>query len=553
MTDRQQMIDKLVGVKSSKQNYYTQLKISIAELQKKNTQLEIINDVMRSFNVEMSMDEMLKNILEKLKKIFSFDRLSLFQYEREKDQLIITNVYPKRASYLQVGTDISREGSLYWEVMETGHYCNYLVREEDHYLEYPSFCILDLKQVLIFPLYAKGKIIGMFSLGSKDISTYGENDISFFKQLSDQLAVSLENMRLYQEVFRGKKEWEQTFSAVKDAILLVDADGKVIQMNEAGKKLAAARQMPQQVFESIDTLVYGEKQVEHSVIQKCLQTKQPTYEAITWDNKSYYEVYAYPVLNEQHDLFHMIVYMKNVTKKREYEVQIMQSGKLAAIGEMAAGVAHELNNPLTAILGNAQLLLRKEDQQGHSYALLHDIFECGKRCQYIIRNLLTFSRQDEYLFEHFSIHDALDKVLSLIGYQIKQQHITLEVSKDEHVPQIDGSIQQIEQVIINLLINAKDAILEKNEEEKVISIETSATEDWVSLSVIDNGIGMTEDEQQNMFNPFFTTKNTTKGTGLGLSVSLGIAESHGGKIIVQSKAGEGSNFTLQLPVPKEGD
>lgn len=547
MVDRQQMIARLVGVKSSKQNYYTPLKKSISELQKKNTQLEIINDVMKSFNVEMSMDEMLQNSLEKLQKIFSFNHLGLFQFNRDNEQLRVTNIYPKVSTYIHIGTHIPIEGSLYWKVIEANSFINYVVDKADNYIEYPFFTHLQLKQILIFPLYAKGKIIGMFSLGSKEISIYDQTDIGFLQQLSDQLAVSMENVRLYQEVLNGKTEWEQTFSAVMDMILLVDVNGNILRLNEAAHRLLHMEELEGNRHFPIDQLLYGNAKMKNSFISKCIETKKPTYEELKWNDKYYYEVYAYPVFNEKDELFHVIVYMKDVTKKRHYEAQIMQSGKLAAIGEMAAGVAHELNNPLTAILGNAQLLLRKEVEKSPNHELLYDIFECGKRCQNIIRNLLTFSRQDEYLFEKCSINQAVEQVLGLIGYQISQNHITLTTNLDETIPFIDGSIQQIEQIIINLLLNAKDALIDSSVEQKEIRIVTEQCDQAVYLEVTDNGIGISAADLQNIFDPFFTTKKEKKGTGLGLSVSLGIAESHKGKITVNSAFGKGSMFTLQLP------
>src|SRR5690606_1656311 len=186
-------------------------------------------------------------------------------------------------------------------------------------------------------------------------------------------------------------------------------------------------------------------------------------------------------------IYSVIVYMKDVTSKRQYEVQLLQSGKLAAIGELAAGVAHELNNPLTAILGNSQILLRKVDETDDTYFLLEDIYQCGRRCKNIIQNLLTFSRQDEYMFEKFSLNDAVETVLGLIGYQLRQQQIRLAVELDETLPLIEGNAQQIEQVIINLLINARDALLESDRAEKRIIISTRHQDGFVQLTVEDNG------------------------------------------------------------------
>ncbi|GIN20972.1 MAG TPA: PAS domain S-box protein [Bacillus bacterium] len=550
MSDRLQMIERLVGVSSSKISYYTELKRTIDEMKKKNTQLEIINEVMRSFNIDMSMDDMLKNILEKLQQIFPFKRLSLSIFK--SGQLILTNVYPHNEVHDNVGNPIPKESSLYWSVADSGTSYVYLVNADDRnkHIEIPAFKNLGLRQVLVFPLYGKGRILGILSLGSARQKEYDKEDLAFLQQLSDQLAVCIENVRLYNEVLNSKKEWEQTFLAVADPIMLVDLNGIILRCNGSaysffqldGKNISHM---------TLDELLYSEQTEPDSPFQETRNTKETAYREITLLDESICEVHTFPIINEKEEMYGVIAYIKDVTEKRHFEARMMQSGKLAAIGEMAAGVAHELNNPLTAILGNTQLLMRKVKETEVSHVLLTDIFKCSKRCQDIIRNLLTFSRQDEYLFQTCSINDAVEQVLSLIGYQIRQSHIHLEVSLDREIPLVDGSIQQLEQIIINLLLNAKDALDEVSKTDKEISIRTESCMGEVTLSVIDNGTGIDSKEIKEIFHPFYTTKEAVKGTGLGLSVSLGIAEAHGGTIDVKSEPGKGSEFILRLPVTKD--
>lgn len=249
-----------------------------------------------------------------------------------------------------------------------------------------------------------------------------------------------------------------------------------------------------------------------------------------------------------------IVLYKDVSEKVKIEAQLIQSAKLAAIGEMAAGVAHELNSPLTAILGNIQLLLR-DPPNDRAKRMMEDIYQCGVRSKNIIQNLLTFSRQDEYRFEELDIHDLIHDVCNLISYQLKVAGMEIETRFSSSLPSIVGSRYQLEQIIINLLLNARDAIQTK--QNPYISIETDLKESneqtYVSISVYDNGSGIRSENMDKIFQPFFTTKDNKKGTGLGLSVSLGIAESHGGKIQVDSQEGEYSRFILLLPVPQDGE
>lgn len=240
---------------------------------------------------------------------------------------------------------------------------------------------------------------------------------------------------------------------------------------------------------------------------------------------------------------------QDVNEKIKIEAQLIQSAKMAAIGEMAAGIAHELNSPLTAILGNSQLLMR-DMADSPTAPLMRDIYQCGVRCKKIIQNLLTFSRQEEYLFEAVTIDDVVEDVLGLIGYQLTVSGLTITREMDVPSLQFYGSRHQIEQIVINLLLNARDALADSTDPQ--IVIRSFLTEEdgvrYAGLSVYDNGTGIPKDLLPQIFQPFFSTKERAKGTGLGLSVSLGIAEAHGGRLFAESEENGYSKFTLLLPL-----
>ncbi|MDD2553347.1 MAG: ATP-binding protein, partial [Desulfotomaculaceae bacterium] len=208
--------------------------------------------------------------------------------------------------------------------------------------------------------------------------------------------------------------------------------------------------------------------------------------------------------------------------------------------------------PLTAIIGNSGLILRKTAADDKHYKLLEDIKNCGQRSKRIIQNLLTFARQDSHTFEPVSLNDVVESSLYLISYQIEKNKIAIVKKTGSNLPLIMGNRLQLEQVVINFLLNARDAL--EGSSDARIEICTGVIEDpetkgpAVIINVSDNGKGMERGLQSQIFNPFFTTKEKTRGTGLGLSVSLGIAQSHGGRIEVASEPGSGSTFSLILPV-----
>ncbi|MCG8401615.1 MAG: ATP-binding protein, partial [Firmicutes bacterium] len=207
--------------------------------------------------------------------------------------------------------------------------------------------------------------------------------------------------------------------------------------------------------------------------------------------------------------------------------------------------------PLTAIIGNTELLLRRTPATEKNSIMLQDIKSCGQRSKLIIQNLLTFSRRDSYCFEELHLNDVVENSFALVRYQLEKNEIKLKKCLKSELPPIMGNIQQLEQIIINFLLNARDAL--ENAAEKKITIDTDYhtrrdnNRPGLRVMVADTGEGIKPCHLEQIFNPFFTTKDCSRGTGLGLSVSLGIAKAHRGTIEVESTPGLGSTFTLVLP------
>lgn len=237
-------------------------------------------------------------------------------------------------------------------------------------------------------------------------------------------------------------------------MFITDLEGNILKSNDSAKEYFKTDLIGQNIHKLLEI------DKKEATQEKYLSVKENIIDEFHLKNHVF-EFRSFPIFNRSHEVYSYIIYIIDITEKRKMEAQLIQSGKLAAIGEMAAGIAHELNSPLTAILGNSQLLLRSFKQDDRSYKLLSDIYLCGKRCKSIIQNLLTFSRQDEYVFEECSINEAVEQVLGIFSDQFKQQNIIIQQELAEHIDHVKGNIQQIGQIILNLLINAKDALEEK--------------------------------------------------------------------------------------------
>jgi len=234
------------------------------------------------------------------------------------------------------------------------------------------------------------------------------------------------------------------------------------------------------------------------------------------------------------------------------QAELIQAVKMRALGDLVTGVAHEINNPLMA---SDTLLYLLESEIGDNPLLkkrVELLGECNKRIQNIVKKLKEFSRLSEYEFTAMDLNDAVLSVMAITRQQLLNQAIELELELHEDLPRVLGDKNQIEQVLLNFVSNARDAMLESPQ--KVLTIQTGLNQrgNQVELRVSDTGVGMTPEEIEQIFNPFFTTKDSDKGIGLGLSISYRIVEAHQGRIKVKSQPNKGTTFILGLPVYLDG-
>ena len=248
-----------------------------------------------------------------------------------------------------------------------------------------------------------------------------------------------------------------------------------------------------------------------------------------------------------------VAFIRDITERKQAEerekqlqAELLQSSRLASIGELAAGVAHEINNPLTGVIGFSQRLLRKSTNEEDS-RYLESIYREAWRAAKVVENLLAFARRRETKRQYADINEILGKTLELRAYELRTGNIDLVVELTPGLPKTRVDFQQIEQVFLNLILNAEQAITEANRAGK-LSIKTQKMDGRIRISFADNGPGMSAETLDKVFDPFFTTRDQKGGTGLGLSLCHGIVTDHGGKIYARSKPGQGSTFFIELPL-----
>jgi signal transduction histidine kinase len=233
---------------------------------------------------------------------------------------------------------------------------------------------------------------------------------------------------------------------------------------------------------------------------------------------------------------------------KETQAQLIQASKMAAMGQFGAGVAHELNQPLAGISGYTDLLLLKMEDDTPGWRYAKKIEDQCVRMTKIVNNLRTFARQSKFEYAEVDINQPIDDALMLLGEQLRAHNIKVHRDLQNELPKVKADANQLEQVFLNLISNAKDAIEPKGGGSISLISRQSEKPDFVEAIVADSGMGMDTSTMNDIFNPFFTTKDVGKGTGLGLSISLGITENHMGRIEVHSEKGQGTVFRVSLPV-----
>jgi len=245
--------------------------------------------------------------------------------------------------------------------------------------------------------------------------------------------------------------------------------------------------------------------------------------------------------------------LRRINKEFENaQKQLIQSEKMASVGQLASGVAHEINNPLSGVLGMVQLMRRELKAKGSIddiEELLGVIEDSAKRCELITHNLLDFSRTKDITFKEFDIHLALDNCILLLGYNLKKSNVVVTKKYTVDLPMAYGNSNEAQQVFLNILSNAQWAIDKKPEEGGSIEIETYGPDaKSVEIKIRDTGVGMSDENKKHIFDPFYTTKPQGEGTGLGLSVCCEILRVLDGELRVESKLGEGTTCYVKLPI-----
>jgi len=537
----------------------TERKLLEQHIQERNRELAALHAVAHSVAQSLDLDQVLDSALARITTLLGADKAWVHLYENETGEMSLQvwkgasqdSEIVKTAKRLKLGE--------YLQKMATGNSFPLSASVDELMGETAQALRRDGNEsIAAVPMTVGGRLVGILGVASAESDHFQQADLDLLRVASSQVAMAIENAKLYEDIKCKTSELEAQNQE------LAEATGKI------GNLISTAERQRS----------FGVRYDNH-LLAKCWEAKNctfiecPSYES---ENLRCWQVAGTHCGGEVQGVFaqklgkcekcevyqmaradriaalgetfnNMMAMLEEKAEEREQlQEQLIQSTKLAAIGELAANIAHEINNPLTGVLGFAALMLRDCPEGDPRRRGLQTIERETMRARDIVRNLLDFARQDGLKQRKADIRDVVEDTLLLLRKQAELAGVDVSQTYADNVPQVYVDINQIKQVFINILNNAIHAMPDGGH----LSIEVRAAKPdgqkpWVEIAFRDTGVGIAPDQLGRVFDPFFTSKEIGEGTGLGLSVSQRIVEEHGGAIELESQSGHGSIFTVKLP------
>jgi len=513
-----------------------------------------LSDFGRTVSATTALDPLLDSLITRLRQVMNVERLAIFI----EDERVPAGYRVARTAGLSAPMSVPAD---FREMIRTRSAETGVVRADD--LESAPEGNGFVRRVLHYyvPCVVRGRMVAVIGLGrSSDGALLSSEDVEILRTVSGYVAVAIENSLLYQEQQQHAAELEllkefneSIVESINVGLIAVDLYGRITRLNSAleemfslGRDEAIGLSVEDLFVEDFaDTL----KQVLGPDGWQLRQTRQ-IYKLHTTTRAGrslVLNIALAPLCADSREQTGALVVFEDVTERLQLEDQLQQREKLSSIGMLAAGVAHEVNTPLTGVSSYTQMLLGMLPKNDPKHALLEKVSRQADRASEIVNNLLNFSRTGSAAeFAGLDIHRVLDDTLQLLEPQLRRSQIEIIRDYGDSLPKVHGNSVKLQQVFTNLILNARDSIANGNGR---ITLATRNGEDdgLLVVEVADTGVGIAPEDVAKIYDPFFTTKGVGRGTGLGLAVTYGIVQEHDGHISVSSAPGRGTTFRITLP------
>jgi len=540
---------------------YLQLQLqekAVQEARQRAQRVAALGDVMRGLVAITDPRQLLQHVWEDLQQVIDFDQGIFFRYQTASERLeaVAWRGFTEEEAHKIATRSMERHPG--WVVR---HKQPILVGDTESDSRVRYFRTTKRSASLLqVPVLDGDRCLGVIGLGSNQKYAFSGEDLAMVAAFADSVTVTLRNAELFQEMRESKEQWETTFNAITDGISIHDREFRTVRANQAlanllGKPLEEIVGQPcYRVFHGCNEPMPG------CPLAKTLEMAQPaTLECEETLQGRTLRVMTYPVMNGAGRPTGGVHIVHDVTDENRVQQQMRQMEKLSAIGQLVAGVAHEINNPLQGIVGFSELLARDHALEDKERAADHvnRIRREADRVRRIVQNLLSFARQHDPQHEPTSINDLLQRVLEFRLYPLRTGNIELHTDLEPSLPTTTVDPYQLQQMFLNLVINAEQAMTNTYGGGNLTIRSRLTGKDTIRVEIEDDGPGIPEEHISKVFDPFFTTKEVGQGTGLGLSICYGIVQEHNGRIWIESpvhdrptKYGPGTRFVTEFPLQK---
>ncbi|HEX5227106.1 MAG TPA: ATP-binding protein [Bryobacteraceae bacterium] len=544
----------------------------------------------RELGSETNLDEMLRSVGDRLVHTLSIQHVAFFLAgEDDQFQLHMTQGVKKdrgrHPQELDLSFLVAHPGKPYLFFERTRHLLDAVSKQWT-----PSVrqTIAELDLTYYFACSVRGRTIAYIALSRTDKGDFlPSDDVELIITLAGYVAIAVENSRLYSSLQRKVEENERLkefneniVESINVGILAADLNDCVESWNNqierltgvpreaaVGRPLAAL--FPRELCDMFDQ-VRGQTGV-HNIYKFVL----PAPAGVNGNGNGHHNgngngnangngnghsksssphilnLAIAPLVSKDMQQIGRLIIFDDITDRDELERRLVQADKLSSIGLLAAGVAHEVNTPLAVISTYAQMLAKQISEDEQKSKLLDKIAKQTFRASEIVNSLLSFSRTSPTEFVEVDVSKVIQETLNLIDHQLKKSHVEVKLDAPAAMPAVKGNSGKLQQVFLNLFLNARDAMEVSDASGGTLTVRASTEGGFARIDVSDTGQGISAEHMERIYDPFFTTKAARKGTGLGLSVTYGIVREHGGTIEVESRLGAGSRFRVELPLARK--
>jgi PAS domain S-box-containing protein len=506
-------------------------------------------DFGRTLTSEVRLDPMLASVMDRISQALLVNRLAIFAEDethpgtyRLARSVGVRYTGPLDLSFLDAEKAPFARGVLFYESARAARESAPPVRQTLEQLDLNYF----------IPCQIRDHAVAVLGLGKAvDGDFLSSEDIELLSTIAGYLAIALDNAQLYSsleqkavQIERLKDFSENIVESLNVGVLAVDLDGAVDSWNTQLERLigvtrheAVGRKLEEVLPRDLVAEIAARADDER------VSSLYKFHMRSCGGRNLVVNVSIAPLVGKSGDRIGRLILVDDITQRIRLEEQLAQTEKLTSLGLLAAGVAHEVNTPLAVISNYIQMLAKQMSTSDPRQQLIEKVVKQTFRASEIVNNLLNFSRTGAAEFTEVNLNVVVEETLSLVAHPFKTAHVQVTRNLQQELPPVLGSNNKLQQVFLNLLMNARDAMPSGG----MVEVRTASNNGSVEIEISDTGSGIPRENLHRIFDPFFTTKSSGRGTGLGLSVSYGIIQEHSGKVDVRSTQGKGTSFRIEFP------